>query len=466
MTEPTIALKEYLYNIGMDKEADFLRQGVEMLSNMLMEAEVDHQVGAKKHERTGKRNTYRNGYRKRSWETRVGEIELAVPKLRKGSYYPSLLEPRRPAEKALLAVVQEAYLKGVSTRKVDNLLKALGLTGIDKSKVSRICKELDQSVEQFRKRQLQESYPYVWLDALYLKVRQNHRIVSMAMVIAVGVDEQGERHLLGFDLGGSEDEAFWLAFLRSLVKRGLKRVQLVISDAHEGLKKALHQVFTGASWQRCRVHFMRNLLARIPHKDKKEVADAVRLIFEQPSLQSAQDQLRQLAEKMEPFYPKAAILLLEAEPDILAYKSFPKEHWRRIHSTNLVERLNKEIKRRTKVIGVFPDQPSVFRLVGSLLNEIDDEWRANQRRYFSVESMQLMIDSKRFLNKEKTLFLVDLATDINVEAHKPIYTIDKDANKRIEMIRNRKFYLDSLRNFMKRIFLFGEEIETQNNIKI
>jgi transposase-like protein len=202
----------------------------------------------------------------------VGEIELAIPKLRKGSYYPSLLEPRRPAEKALLAVVQEAYLKGVSTRKVDDLLKAMGLTGIDKSKVSRICKELDQNVEQFRQRQLQASYPYIWLDALYLKVRQNHRIVSLAMVIAIGVDEQGERHLLGFDLGGSEDEAFWLAFLRSLVKRGMKRVQLVISDAHEGLKNALSRVFTGASWQRCRVHFMRNLLAKIPHRDKADMA--------------------------------------------------------------------------------------------------------------------------------------------------------------------------------------------------
>jgi transposase-like protein len=416
MTDPTIALKEYLYNMGMNKDADFLRQGVEMLSQLLMELEVEHKVGAKKHERTGKRSTYRNGYRKRSWETRVGEIDLSIPKLRKGSYYPSLLEPRRPAEKALLAVVQEAYLKGVSTRKVDALLKALGLTGIDKSKVSRICKELDQTVEQFRQRQLQERYPYVWLDAVYLKVRQNHRVVSLAMVIAVGVDDQGERHLLGFDLGGSEDEAFWLAFLRSLVKRGLKRVQLVISDAHEGLKKAVSQVFTGASWQRCRVHFMRNLLARIPHKDKKEVADAVRLIFEQPCRQSAQEQLRQLAVKMEPIYPKAATLLLDAETDILAYKSFPKEHWRRIHSTNLVERLNKEIKRRTKVVGVFPDQPAVIRLVGTLLIEIDDDWRATQRRYFSSDSMQLLIDSKSFHKKEKPSFLFDLASTVCQEA--------------------------------------------------
>jgi transposase-like protein len=336
MTDPTIALKEYLYNIGMKEDADFLRQGVELLSQLLMEVEVEQQVGAKKHERSEERNNYRNGTRQRSWETRVGEIELAIPKLRKGSYYPSLLEPRRPAEKALLAVVQEAYLKGVSTRKVDDLLKALGLTGIDKSKVSRICKELDQAVEAFRQRQLQESYPYIWLDAIYLKVRQNHRVVSLALVIAVGVDEQGERHLLGFDLGGSEDQAFWLAFLRSLVQRGLKRVQLVISDAHEGLKQAINQAFAGASWQRCRVHFMRNLLARIPHRDKQAVADAVRLIFDQPSHQSAVDQLHQLVEKMNPIYPKAATLLLEAEADILAYKTFPNEHWRRIGSVKKI----------------------------------------------------------------------------------------------------------------------------------
>lgn len=416
MTEVTIALKEYLYNTGMEKDADFLREGMELLSQLLMEAEVEQQIGAKKHERTEERSNYRNGSRKRCWETRVGEIELAIPKLRKGSYYPSLLEPRRPAEKALLAVVQEAYLKGVSTRKVDSLLKALGLTGIDKSKVSRICKELDRAVEQFRERKLQESYPYVWLDALYLKVRQNHRVVSLALVIAVGVDEQGERHLLGFDLGGSEEQAFWLAFLRSLVKRGLKSVQLVISDAHEGLKQAISQVFAGASWQRCRVHFMRNLLARIPHKDKQAVADAVRLIFDQPSHQSAADQLHQLVEKMNPIYPKAATLLLDAETDILVFKTFPKEHWRRIHSTNMLERLNKEVKRRTKVVGVFPDQPSVIRLVGTLLMETDDDWRATQRKYFSLESMQLLTNYDKSHVLQPSSFLVDLTTTIAAEA--------------------------------------------------
>ena len=385
MTEPTIALKQYLINIGLEEDADFLRQGIQLLSQMLMELEVEQQVGASKHERTPERKNYRNGHRQRTWKTRVGEIDLAIPKLRKGSYFPSLLEPRRPTEKALLAVIQEAYLKGVSTRKVDALLKALGLTGIDKSSVSRICKELDHTVEEFRNRPLQESYPYVWLDAMYLKVRQNHRVVSLALVIAIGVDDTGERHMLGFDLGASEDEDFWLAFLRSLVKRGLRSVQLVISDAHEGLKKALSQVFTGASWQRCRVHFMRNVLAQIPRQDKRAVADAVRLIFNQPDRHSAGLQLHGLAQNMGDLYPQAAKLLLEAEEDILVYKTFPREHWRRIHSTNPLERIHKEVKRRTKVVGVFPDQASVLRLVGMNLKEIDDDWRAG-RTIFSMRA--------------------------------------------------------------------------------
>lgn len=416
MTEPTIALKEYLIKIGLNADADFLREGVQLLSQMLMEAEVEQQIGASKHERTAERSNYRNGYRERVWETRVGEVNLAIPKLRQGSYYPSLLEPRRPAEKALLAVVQEAYLKGVSTRKVDALVKALGLNGIDKSKVSRICKELDQAVEQFRQRELQESYPYVWLDALYLKVRQNHRIVSLALVIAVGADEAGERHLLGFDLGGSETEAFWLDFLRSLVKRGVKTVQLVISDAHEGLKSAISQVFSGASWQRCRVHFMRTLLSKIPQRDKAAVAAAVRLIFDQPSLSSAQAQLHLVVERLDKVYPDAARLLLEAEQDILAYKSFPKEHWQRIHSTNLLERLNKEVKRRTRVVGVFPDRPSVFRLAGSVLKEIDDDWRAAPKQYFSQNSMQLVTHPNLIHDQLASQFLEELTTTQPVEA--------------------------------------------------
>jgi len=420
MTEPTIALKQYLINIGLEEDADFLHRGIQLLSQMLMELEVDQQIGASKHERTPERRNYRNGHRQRTWKTRVGEIDLAIPKLRKGSYYPSLLEPRRPTEKALLAVIQEAYLKGVSTRKVDALLKALGLTGIDKSSVSRICKELDHTVEEFRNRPLQESYPYVWLDAMYLKVRQNHRVVSLALVIAIGVDDTGERHMLGFDLGASEDEDFWLAFLRSLVKRGLRSVQLVISDAHEGLKKALRQVFTGASWQRCRVHFMRNVLAHIPRQDKRAVADAVRMIFNQPDRHSAGLQLHGLAQNMGDLYPQAAKLLLEVEEDILVYKTFPREHWRRIHSTNPLERIHKEVKRRTKVVGVFPDQASVLRLVGMNLKEIDDDWRAG-RNYFQHESMQMLKDLKSVLEKEKTSFLVNVMTDLSLEAQSNLH---------------------------------------------
>jgi putative transposase len=415
MTDPTIALKQYLINIGLEEDVDFLQQGVQLLSQMLMELEVEQQIGAGKHERNPERKNYRNGHRQRTWKTRVGEIDLAIPKLRKGSYFPSLLEPRRPAEKALLAVVQEAYLKGVSTRKVDALLKALGLTGIDKSEVSRINKELSHVVDEFRNRPLQASYPYIWLDATYFKVRQNHRVVSMAYVIGVGVDETGERHLLGFDLGASEEKAFWLAFLRSLVKRGLKNVQLIISDAHEGLKEALSQVFTGASWQRCRVHFMRNILALIPKKDKCAVADAVRMIFDQPDRYTAGLQLHGLAQRLHNYYPKAAQLLIEAEDDILAYKMFPREHWRRIHSINPLERMHKEVKRRTNVVGVFPDQGSVFRLAGMLLIEIDDDWRVG-RRYFQEDSMELLKDWKSIPEKEKTSFLGNVAADLSLEA--------------------------------------------------
>jgi transposase-like protein len=268
MTDPNIALIEYISKIGMDNDVDFLREGMRILSQMLIELEAEQQVGAKKYERSSERKTHRNGYRQRVWETRVGEIPLSIPKLREGTFFPSLLEPRKRSEKALLAVVQSAYVQGVSTRKVDHLLQSLGLTGIDKSKVSRICKELDEAVEDFRSRSLDGEYPYLWLDALYLKVRQNHRIVSQAMVIAIGVRETGERDVLGFDLGSSEEEAFWLEFLRSLKRRGLKGVRLVTSDAHEGLKAALSQAFAGATWNRCRVHFMRNLLAHIPRRTR------------------------------------------------------------------------------------------------------------------------------------------------------------------------------------------------------
>lgn len=396
MTDPTMALMEYLSKFGLRIDDDFLREGIRILIQAVIEAEVTQRIGAERYERSPERVAQRNGYRERPYETRVGELTLQVPKLREGSYFPSFLEPRRKAEKALLAVVQSAYVEGVSTRKVDSLLQSLGLTGIDKSQVSRICKELDEPVRAFRERPLRGDYPYMWLDATYLKVRQNHRIVSMAAVVAIGVRETGEREILGFAIGASEEASFWIEFLRTLVRRGLGGACLVISDAHEGLKAAVSQVLAGSSWQRCRVHYMRNVLAHVTRADRPMVAAALRTIFAQPDRASAGQQLALVAETMSPRWPKAAELLRGAEQDVLAYMAYPSEHWTRIYSTNPLERLNKEIKRRTNVVGIFPDIPSVERLVGAILMDIHDEWQVN-RRYFSQESMRKLFSSEERL---------------------------------------------------------------------
>jgi transposase-like protein len=382
-----MAFCEYLRNIGADLDADFLREAITLMTQLLMEAEVSERIGAERYERGGARETHRNGYRGRSWETRVGDIPLRIPKLRRGSYFPSFLEPRRRAEKALMAVIQTAYVEGVSTRKVDQLVQSLGLEGIDKSRVSRICRELDEAVNSFRQRPLDTAYPYVWLDALYLKVRQNHRIVNMALVIAIGVRETGEREILGVEIGSSEEESFWKAFLRSLVQRGLKGVELVISDAHQGLQRAIQAVLVGAAWQRCRVHFMRNVLAHVPKADKSIVAAAIRTIFAQRNEEAARQQLGEVLKAMESRWPKAAEVLAGGEEEVLTYMSFPQEHWTRIYSTNPLERLNKEVKRRTNVVGIFPNTDAVLRLVGSVLLEIHEEWQVG-RRYFSQESMR------------------------------------------------------------------------------
>ena len=405
MTTPTIALAEYLHKLGVDQDKDFLQESVRIMSQMLMELEVEQKTGATRHERTPERKTQRNGYREREWLTRVGEIDLRIPKLRSGSYFPSLLEPRRRAEQALLAVVQQAYVEGVSTRKVDDLLQAMGLTGFDKSAVSRTCKALDEVVKEFRERPLVGLFPYVWLDALYLKVRQNQRIVNQALVIAIGVNDQGERKLLGFALGASETEAFWQEFLRSLVNRGLQGVQLVTSDAHEGLKAAIAQVLAGASWQRCRVHFMRNLLSHVPRGDQSIVAAALRTIYAQPNQEAARRQLRAVYDAMLPRWPIAAEVLIKAEDDILAYMAFPTEHWKRIYSNNVLERLNKEVRRRTNVVGVFPDDASVIRLVGAVLQEQDDEWEI-ARRYFSLESMHRLYHPQPLITAEVVPFTI------------------------------------------------------------
>lgn len=377
-----------LRNMGLDGEIDFLKEALQTLVQEVIEAEVTERVGAGRYKRSEGRLTQRNGYRDkpRPWDTRVGTLELRIPKLRQGSYFPSLLEPRRRSERALLAVVQEAYVHGVSTRKVEELMQALGLTGISKSEVSRICTELDEAVERFRNRPLEGRCPYLWLDATYVKVREDGRVISMALVIAVGVRESGEREVLGLDLGPAEDGAFWLGFLRSLVARGLSGVQLVISDAHEGLRQAIAAVLGGASWQRCRVHFMRNALSYVPKGAQPAVAAAIRSIFAQPDRASACAQLAEVAKRLAPRFPRVADLLHDAKDDILAYMAFPSEHWRQLHSTNPLERLNCEIKRRANVVGIFPNRAAVIRLIGSVLAEQNDEW-ATGRRYFSQASM-------------------------------------------------------------------------------
>jgi transposase-like protein len=382
----SMALADLVRKAEEHGDVDFLREGVRVLTQALMEIEVSQQLGAERYERTGERMGQRNGYRERDWDTRVGTIGLRVPRVREGGYVPGWLEPRKRAEQALVAVVREAYVQGVSTRKVDDLVKALGLDGISKSQVSRLCQSLDEEVERFRNRPLEGAFPYVWLDATFVKVRDGGRVVSQAVVIAIGVNRDGQREVLGLDVGPSEDGAFWLAFLRSLVARGLGGVQLVISDAHQGLKSAIAAVLHGATWQRCRVHFVRNLLGLVPRSAAEMVAATVRTVFAQPDAAGAREQWRAVADRLRARFPKAADLMDEAEPDVLAYLAFPQGHWRQIWSNNPIERLNKEVKRRTDVVGIFPNPAAVVRLVGAVLSEQHDEWQV-ARRYLSVESL-------------------------------------------------------------------------------
>ena len=384
--ELRMALLELLCKAELERDTDFLREGVRALAEALRELEVSQHLGAEKHERSEERRGYRNGYRERAWDTRVGTLQVKVPRVRDGSYFPRLLEPRKRAERALVAVVQEAYVQGVSTRRVDQVVQALGLEGISASQVSRLCKVLDDEVERFRTRPLATTYPYVWLDATFVKVRENGRVVSQAVVIAVGVRASGEREVLGVDVGPSEDGAFWLQFLRSLVARGLTGVQLVISDAHQGLKGAIAAVLQGASWQRCRVHFLRNALALVPKSAQPMVAATIRTVFAQPDPESAREQWQRITESLRPRFPRLADLLDEAAADVLAYLAFPREHWRQIWSNNPLERLNREVKRRTDVVGIFPNTAAVMRLVGMVLAEQHDEWQVS-RRYFSADSL-------------------------------------------------------------------------------
>ncbi len=383
--ELRLALVDVLRKAGVE-QADFLREGVRVLAQELMELEVAEQLGADRHERTPDRNGYRNGYRERPWDTRVGTIELQVPRVRDGSFFPSLLEPRRRAERALVAVVQEAYVQGISTRRVDDLVQALGMQGISKSQVSRMCVELDKEVESFRCRKLAGPYPYLWLDGTFVKVRENGRVMSQAIVIAIGVTASGEREVLGLDVGPSESGAFWLAFLRGLVARGLNGVRLVISDAHSGLKMAIAAILQGAVWQRCRVHFVRDALGLVPKNAQQMVAATIRTVFVQPDAASARQTWRTVADSFRTRFPRLTHMLAEAEDDVLAYSSFPQAHWHQVWSNNPLERLNKEVKRRTDVVGIFPNPAAVVRLVGCVLAEQHEEWQV-ARRYFSAESL-------------------------------------------------------------------------------
>ena len=372
---------------------DFLRESLTWVVQQLMEAEVSELVGAELGERApGERLTHRNGYRSRRWDTRAGELELLIPKLRRGSYFPSFLQPRRRSEQALVSVVQQAYVCGVSTRRVDQLVESLGLR-ISRSEVSRICAGLDEQVEAFRTRPLEGRYPYLWLDAKVEKVRDGGRVVRKCLVIAHGVHESGRREVLGLDCGECETEAFWRDFLRSLVKRGLSGVQLVVSDAHEGLKNAIAQVL-GCPWQRCTVHFLREALGHARREQQPMLAALIRPLFNADSGEQARDLLGEAIERLERPLPKVAALLERSEEDLLAFYAFPVDHWRKLRSTNPLERLNREIGRRTDVVGIFPDDASLIRLATSLVIEQNDEWLVG-RRYLSLDSLAPLLEERR-----------------------------------------------------------------------
>ena len=395
MTIDRMALKA-LVEKGSDD--DLLKEMMTYVANRMMDLEVESLTGAARGERSPSRTNQRNGYRERTWDTRVGSIELEIPKLRKSSYFPAFLEPRRTAEKALTAVIQEAYVHGVSTRSVDDLVKAMGMTGISKSQVSRLCEEIDERVGAFLSRPIEGSWPYLWIDATYVKVRQAGRIVSVAVIIAVAVNTDGRREVLGMRVGPSEAEPFWTDFLRSLTRRGLRGVRLVISDSHEGLKKAAAKVLS-ATWQRCRVHFMRNALAHVGTKQRTMVAAAIRTAFTQETLEAARAEWRAVADRLRDRFPKLGELMDAAEDDVLAHLSFPKEHWPQLHSTNPLERLNGEIKRRTDVVSIFPNEEAIVRLVGALLLEQNDEWAASRARYMSLEKLAQFSDDPQAARK-------------------------------------------------------------------
>ena len=383
MTDDRIALRELLEK-GSD--ASFLREMIGFAAERLMKLETEALCGAGHGERSPERINQRNGYRDRDWQTRVGTVELRIPKLRRGAYFPAFLEPRRTAEKALTAVIQEAYVQGLSTRSVDDLVRAMGMEGVSKSQVSRLCGEIDERVRDFLARPIEGDWPYLWLDATYVKVREAGRIVPVAVTIAVGVNADGRREVLGMAVGSSEAEPFWLDFLRSLARRGLAGVKLVVSDAHEGLKAAVTRVLR-ATWQRCRVHFARNALAHAGKTQRRIVSAWIGTAYAQEDAPAAHAQWRTVADQLRPKVPKLAALMDSAEEDVLAYMHFPAAHRAKLHSTNPIERLNGEIKRRTNVVGIFPNEAAVVRLVGAILLEQSDEWATQRARYMTLETI-------------------------------------------------------------------------------
>ena len=385
-------LNELLTAIRAGGDIDVVRQGVALMLQALIDAEATARIGADRFERTDTRTTQRNGTRDRLLSTKAGDVDLKIPKLRQGSFFPSILERRRRIDRALFAVVMEAYVHGVSTRKVDDLVAALGLeSGISKSEVSRICAELDEQLGAFRSRSLAHiEFPYVFLDATYLKGRVNHQVVSRAVVVATGVSMDGHREVLGCAVGDSEDGAFWTEFLRSLRARGLAGVRLVISDQHLGLKAAVEAVMVGSAWQRCRVHFMRNVLTRVKRNNTHMVIAAIQTIFAQPDARAVREQFERIVATLDDQFPDVATMLTDAREDLLAFTAFPEAHWRKVWSTNPLERLHREIKRRTDVVGVFPNDASVERLVTAVVVEAHDEWQVAERRYLSETSMALL----------------------------------------------------------------------------
>lgn len=371
--------------LDTDEGRDLVREMLAQMASLAMESEVEARCNAPLGKRSETRTVQRNGYRERDWDTRAGHIELQIPRLRKGSYFPTFLEPRRTAEKALVAVIQEAYLQGVSTRSVDDLVKALGASGVSKSQVSRLCVEVDERVNAFLERRLDGEFPYVWLDATYPRVRDGGHIVGKATVVAIGLNTDGRREVLGMKVGHAETEAFWSEFIKDMLSRGLKGVRLVTSDAHEGLRSAIARRLP-CSWQRCRVHLMRNLLSYVPKGKKDLVAASVRTAFAQPTQAEAIQQWRTVADTLRSAFPKVSEIMDKAESDALAYMGFPPELWAMTASTNGLERLNRELKRRADVVQIFPNDNSVTRLLGAILMEQHDEWQVT-RKQVSAKSL-------------------------------------------------------------------------------